>query len=184
MTVEKPLGIAVLTVSDTRTLADDKSGDVLVDRIARAGHRLAAREIVSDDRYGLRARISAWLIDPAIDAIITTGGTGLTGRDLVPEALRPLLDRETDGFGELFRWLSYNDIGTSALQSRAFAGSANGRLVFCLPGSRGACELAWDRIIGEQLDTATRPCNLADLLPRMRESPDAPARPKTPSRRD
>lgn len=184
MSLAQPLGIAVLTVSDSRTLADDKSGSLLVERIAAAGHRLAAREIVTDDRYGLRARISAWLVDPAVDAIITTGGTGLTGRDLVPEAIRPLLDRVTDGFGELFRWLSYSDIGTSALQSRAFAGSANGRLVFCLPGSRGACELAWDRIIGEQLDSATRPCNLAELLPRMRESPDAPARPKSPSRRD
>ncbi len=183
MSVIQPLGIAVLTVSDTRTLADDKSGNLLVERIASAGHRLAAREIISDDRYGLRARVSTWLVDPSVDAIITTGGTGLTGRDLVPEAIRPLLDRVTDGFGELFRWLSYNDIGTSALQSRAFAGSANGRLLFCLPGSRGACELAWDRIIGEQLDSATRPCNLAELLPRMRESPDVPAV-KGPSRRD
>ncbi len=184
MTVSHPLGIAVLTVSDTRTLADDKSGNLLAERIEHRGHRLVAREIVSDDKYGLRARVSTWLVDPAIDAIITTGGTGLTGRDLVPEALRPRLDRETDGFGELFRWLSYEDIGTSALQSRAFAGSANGRLLFCLPGSRGACELAWDRIIGEQLDAGTRPCNLAELLPRLRESPDVPAKPKGPSRRD
>lgn len=177
------LGIAVLTVSDTRSLADDKSGSLLVERIAADGHRLAARLIRSDDRYGIRAQVSNWLIDETVDVIIITGGTGLTGRDLVPEAVRPLLDRITDGFGELFRMLSYADIGTSAIQSRAFAGSANGRLVFCLPGSRGACELAWDRIIGLQLNTATRPCNLVDLIPRMKESPDQPA-PKRPSNRD
>jgi len=178
------LGIAVLTVSDTRTLADDKSGNLLIERIAASGHRLAAREICSDDRFVIRARLSAWLIDPAIDAIITTGGTGLTGRDLIPEAVTPLLERITDGFGELFRWLSYEDIGASALQSRALAGSANGRLVFCLPGSRGACELGWDKIIGPQLSTETRPCNLAELLPRLREPADRPARPKGTSRRD
>lgn len=177
------LGIAVLTVSDTRTLADDKSGNLLVERIARDGHRLAARLIKSDDRYGIRAQVSNWLIDEAVDVIIITGGTGLTGRDLVPEAVRPLLDRITDGFGELFRMLSYADIGTSAIQSRAFAGSANGRLVFCLPGSRGACELAWDRIIGLQLNVATKPCNLVDIVPRMKESPDVPAG-KRPSSRD
>lgn len=177
------LGIAVLTVSDTRTLDDDKSGALLVERIARDGHRLAARLIRSDDRYGIRAQVSNWLIDDTVDVIVITGGTGLTGRDLVPEAVRPLLDRITDGFGELFRMLSYADIGTSAIQSRAFAGSANGRLVFCLPGSRGACELAWDKIIGLQLSTTTRPCNLVDLIPRFKESPDQPA-PKRPSNRD
>lgn len=177
------LGIAVLTVSDTRTLADDKSGNLLVERVASSGHRLAARVIRNDDRYGIRAQISNWLIDPIVDVIIITGGTGLTGRDLVPEAVQPLLDRITEGFGELFRWLSYEDIGTSAIQSRAFGGSANGRLVFCLPGSRGACELAWDRIIGKQLDTATTPCNLVDLIPRMREPADVPAA-KRPSKRD
>ena len=177
------LGIAVLTVSDTRTLDDDKSGTLLVERIARDGHRLAARVIRNDDRYGIRAEVSNWLVDPQVDVILITGGTGLTGRDLVPEAVRPLLDRVTDGFGELFRWLSYADIGTSAIQSRAFAGSANGRLVFCLPGSRGACELAWDKIIGLQLSTATRPCNLVDLIPRMREPADVPAA-KRPSQRD
>lgn len=177
------LGIAVLTVSDTRTLDDDKSGNLLVERIARDGHRLAARLIRNDDRYGIRAQVSNWLIDEAVEVIIITGGTGLTGRDLVPEAVRPLLDRITDGFGELFRMLSYADIGTSAIQSRAFAGAANGRLVFCLPGSRGACELAWDRIIGLQLNAATRPCNLVDIVPRMKESPDRPA-PKRPSNRD
>ncbi|WP_293001681.1 molybdenum cofactor biosynthesis protein B [Nevskia sp.] len=178
------LGIAVLTVSDTRTLDDDKSGNLLVERIARDGHRLAARVIRSDDRYGIRAQVSNWLIDETVDVILITGGTGLTGRDLVPEAVKPLLDRITDGFGELFRMLSYADIGTSAIQSRAFAGSANGRLVFCLPGSRGACELAWDKIIGLQLSAATRPCNLVDIIPRMKESPDRPAGPKRPSNRD
>jgi molybdopterin adenylyltransferase len=169
------LGIAVLTVSDTRTLDDDKSGNLLAERIATAGHRLAQRAIVTDDRFHIRAQLSSWLIAEGIDAVILTGGTGLTGRDLVPEAVRPLLDRVTDGFGELFRWLSYADIGPSAIQSRAFAGSANGRLVFCLPGSRGACELAWDKIIAPQLDVTTRPCNLAELLPRLREPADKPA---------
>jgi molybdenum cofactor biosynthesis protein B len=177
------LGIAVLTVSDTRTLDDDKSGTLLVERIAAAGHRLAARVIVSDDRFHIRAQLGNWLITEGIDAIILTGGTGLTGRDLVPEAVQPLLDRMIDGFGELFRWLSYADIGPSTIQSRALAGSANGRLVFCLPGSRGACELGWDKIIAPQLDTNTRPCNLAELLPRLREPADRPAGPHR-SRRD
>jgi len=177
------LGIAVLTVSDTRTLQDDKSGSLLVERIAAAGHRLAARAIISDDRFHIRAQISNWLIAEGIDAIILTGGTGLTGRDLVPEAVQPLLDRIIDGFGELFRWLSYEDIGPSTIQSRALAGTANGKLVFCLPGSRGACELAWDKIIAPQLDTNTRPCNLAELLPRLREPADKPAGPHR-SRRD
>ncbi|MDE0853748.1 MAG: molybdenum cofactor biosynthesis protein B [Nevskia sp.] len=177
------LGIAVLTVSDTRTLQDDKSGTLLAERIEAAGHRLAARVIVSDDRFRIRAQLGNWLIADGVDAIITTGGTGLTGRDLVPEAVRPLLERITDGFGELFRWLSYEDIGPSAIQSRALAGSANGRLVFCLPGSRGACELAWDKIIAPQLDVNTRPCNLAELLPRLREPADRPAGPHQ-SRRD
>lgn len=177
------LGIAILTVSDSRTLADDKSGNLLTERVSQSDHRLAARQIISDDKYAIRAQLSAWLVDAAVDAIIITGGTGLTGRDLVPEAVAPLLDRITEGFGELFRWLSYQDIGTSALQSRALAGTANGRLVFCLPGSRGACEMAWDQIIGKQLDPSTRPCNLADLLPRLREPADRPAV-RTPSRRD
>jgi len=177
------LGIAILTISDTRTMADDKSGNLLAERVTAAGHRLAARAIVSDDKYAIRAQLSAWLIADGVDAILTTGGTGLTGRDLAVEAVTPLLDRVTEGFGELFRWLSYQDIGTSAIQSRALAGSANGRLVFCLPGSRGACELAWDQIIGKQLDARTRPCNLAELLPRLREPSDRPAQ-KIPSRRD
>jgi molybdenum cofactor biosynthesis protein B len=178
------LGIAVLTVSDTRTLDEDKSGGLLAERIQASGHRLAGRTIVTDDRYRIRAQLSAWLIAPEVDAVILTGGTGLTGRDLVPEAVGPLLDRVTDGFGELFRWLSYQDIGTSALQSRALAGSANGRLVFCLPGSRGACELGWDKLIAPQLDENTRPCNLAELLPRLREPSDRPAPGPHRSRRD
>lgn len=177
------IGIAILTVSDTRSLEEDKSGNVLAARIADTSHRLVDRRIVQDDKYAIRAQLSAWLIEPDIDAIIVTGGTGLTGRDLVPEAVQPLLDRVTDGFGELFRWLSYQDIGTSALQSRALAGTANGRLVFCLPGSRGACEMAWDEIIGKQLDPDVRPCNLVELLPRLREPADRPAV-KKPSRRD
>jgi molybdenum cofactor biosynthesis protein B len=178
------LGIAVLTVSDTRKLDDDKSGGLLAQRIADGGHRLAARQICSDDKYRVRAQLSAWLIDPAVDAIILTGGTGLTGRDLSPEAVGPLLDRQIEGFGELFRWLSYEDIGVSTIQSRALAGTANGRLVFCLPGSRGACELAWDKIIAPQLDPATRPCNLAELLPRLREPADQPAKGPHKSRRN
>ncbi|WP_051749019.1 molybdenum cofactor biosynthesis protein B [Nevskia soli] len=176
--------IAVLTVSDSRTLEDDKSGNLLQEKIQDSGHRMSVRSLVKDDRFVIRAFVSSWLISEEVDAIIVTGGTGLTGRDLSPEAIRPLLERTIDGFGELFRTLSYEDIGPSAMQSRALAGTANGRLVFCLPGSRGACELAWDRLIGPQLDTMTRPCNLAELLPRLRESADRPALPRVPSRRD
>ena len=145
---------------------------------------MTARSLVKDDCFVIRAFVSNWLIAEKIEAIIITGGTGLTGRDLTPEAILPLLDQTIEGFGELFRALSYADIGPSAMQSRALAGTANGRLVFCLPGSRGACELAWDRLIGPQLDTATRPCNLAELLPRLLEPSDRPATPKAPSRRD
>ncbi len=164
-----PLGIAVLTVSDTRTEADDRSGALLVERLQAAGHRLAARRIVPDDRYRIRAALSQWIADPAVQAVLVTGGTGLTGRDVTPEAVRPLLDREIEGFGELFRWISYREIGTSTLQSRALAGVANGTVVFCLPGSTGACRTAWDEIIRHQLDRRTRPCNLAELLPRLTE---------------
>ena len=180
----KPIRIALLTLSDTRTPATDTSGDILAERITTKGHTIAARAIAREDVPAVVAHLSGWLDDPAIDCIITTGGTGLTGRDLIPEAVLPLLERVTDGFGELFRWLSYEDIGASALQSRALAGSANGRFVFCLPGSRGACELGWDKIIGLQLNTETRPCNLAELLPRLREPADRPAGAKRPSRRD
>ncbi len=163
------LGIAVLTVSDTRTEADDRSGAYLVEAVKAAGHRLAARRIVPDDRYRIRAELSAWIADPAVQAVLVTGGTGLTGRDVTPEAVRPLLDREIEGFGELFRWLSYEEIGTSTLQSRALAGVANGTVIFCLPGSTGACRTAWERIVRHQLDRRTRPCNLAELLPRLTE---------------
>ena len=176
--------IAVLTVSDTRTIADDKSGNLLKEKIEAGGHQLTDRTLIKDDFYFIRALVSNWLISDKIEAIIVTGGTGLTGRDLSPEAVGPLLDRTIDGFGELFRTLSYEDIGPSSMQSRALAGTANGKLVFCLPGSRGACELAWDRLIGPQLDAATRPCNLAELMPRLREPSDRPAQPKAPSRRD
>ena len=163
------LGIAVLTVSDTRTEADDRSGAYLAEAVQAAGHRLAARRIVPDDRYRIRAELSAWIADPSVQAVLVTGGTGLTGRDVTPEAVRPLLDREIEGFGELFRWLSYEEIGTSTLQSRALAGVANGTVIFCLPGSTGACRTAWERIVRHQLDRRTRPCNLAELLPRLTE---------------
>lgn len=165
----QPLNIAVLTVSDTRTTANDKSGDLLAGRITAAGHRLAARAIEKDDRYRIRAVVSAWIADPAIDAIVTTGGTGLTGRDGTPEAIVPLLDKEVQGFGELFRAFSLEDIGTSTLQSRALGGVANGTFVFCLPGSTGACATGWDRILAQQLDGRTRPCNFVELIPRLLE---------------
>ena len=164
-----PLSIAVLTVSDTRTLADDTSGSYLADAIATTGHRLAARALLPDDRYRLRAQVSAWIADPAIDGILVTGGTGFTGRDSTPEAIEPLLDKLMPGFGETFRALSYDEIGTSTMQSRAFAGLANATFVFCLPGSTGACRTAWEKLISAQLDARTKPCNLASLRPRLRE---------------
>lgn len=164
-----PLCIAVLTVSDTRDETSDRSGSLLVDRVRRAGHRLAGRLIVRDDVYAIRAVVSGWIADPQVNVIVTTGGTGLTGRDGTPEAVAVLLDKEIDGFGELFRALSYEEIGTSSLQSRCLAGVANGTFVFCLPGSAHACETGWDRLIAAQLDSRTRPCNLAELLPRLRE---------------
>ena len=164
-----PLDIAVLTVSDSRTEADDKSGKALVDRLTAAGHRLAEKAIVRDDRYAIRAILSRWIADPDVQAVITTGGTGLTGRDGTPEAIEPLLDKVIDGFGELFRNLSYQDIGTSTLQSRAVAGVANGTIVFCLPGSSGACRDGWDKIIVHQLDARTKPCNLVEIMPRFLE---------------
>lgn len=169
MTEFIPLRLAVLTVSDSRTLEDDASGTWLVEAIAEAGHGLADRRIVRDDRYALRAVVSQWIADASIDGVIATGGTGFTGRDSTPEALLPLLDKTMDGFGELFRALSFEEIGTSTLQSRAFAGLANGTFVFALPGSTGACRTAWTRIIRAQLDATTRPCNLATLRPRLSE---------------
>src|SRR5688500_4097915 len=164
-----PLSLCVLTVSDTRTLADDTSGDFLASALAEAGHRLADRALLPDDRYQLRARVSQWIADPAVDGILVTGGTGFTGRDSTPEALLPLLDKQMPGFGELFRALSFEEIGTSTLQSRAFAGLANGTFLFALPGSTSACRTAWEKIIRAQLDARTRPCNLATLRPRLKE---------------
>ena len=164
-----PLKLCVLTVSDSRTSADDSSGDYLVEALAAAGHRLVARALLPDDRYRLRAVVSQWIADPAIDGVLVTGGTGFTGRDSTPEALLPLLDKPMPGFGELFRALSFDEIGTSSLQSRAFAGLANATFVFALPGSTPACRTAWERIIRAQLDSRTKPCNLATLRPRLTE---------------
>ena len=165
----QPLRVAVLTVSDSRSAADDTSGDYLVEALTGAGHALAARALLPDDKYQLRAQVSAWIADAAVDGILVTGGTGFTGRDSTPEALLPLLDKQMDGFGEIFRALSFEDIGTSSLQSRALAGLANATFVFCLPGSTSACRLGWEKLIGPQLDARTRPCNLAALRPRLRE---------------
>lgn len=165
-----PIRIAVLTVSDSRTEEDDTSGKLLVDRLESAGHRLAEKLIARDDIYRIREIVSGWIADPDVDGLITTGGTGVTGRDGTPEAVRPLLDKEIQGFGELFRSLSYDDVGTSTISSRALGGVANGTLVFCLPGSTGACRTAWDRLLGEQLDYRFRPCNLIELLPRLLET--------------
>ena len=164
-----PLRLCVLTVSDSRTLAEDSSGDYLCTALVDAGHQLAERALLPDDRYQLRALASRWIADAAIDGILVTGGTGFTGRDSTPEALLPLLDKVMPGFGELFRALSVEEIGTSALQSRAFAGVANGSFVFALPGSTSACRTAWEKIIHAQLDARTRPCNLATLRPRLKE---------------
>jgi molybdenum cofactor biosynthesis protein B len=164
-----PLSIAVLTISDSRTLADDTSGQVLEDRLKEAGHQLADRQIVRDDIYQIRAQVSSWIADPQVDAVVTTGGTGVTGRDGTPEAVQVLLDKEIEGFGELFRMVSWEDIRTSSIQSRALAGVANGTYIFCLPGSSGACRTGWDKLIREQLDHRTAPCNLAMLIPRLKE---------------
>ena len=165
-----PLSLCVLTVSDTRTAADDSSGDFLVQALQAEGHRLHERAIVRDDKYALRAIVSRWIADEAVHGILVTGGTGFTGRDSTPEALLPLLDKEMPGFGELFRALSYEEIGTSTLQSRAFAGLANGTFLFALPGSTSACRTGWDKLIRAQLDARTKPCNLANLRPRLRET--------------
>jgi molybdenum cofactor biosynthesis protein B len=164
-----PVSIAVLTVSDSRTEETDKSGALLVTRLTDAGHRSADKRIVPDDVYRIRAVVSEWIADPDIQAVITTGGTGLTGRDGTPEAVKPLLDKEIDGFGETFRSISLEQIRTSTIQSRAIAGVANGTYLFCVPGSSGACATAWDEIIRHQLDYRTRPCNLVELMPRLLE---------------
>ena len=163
------LAIALLTVSDTRTLEDDHSGEALQLRLQAAGHRLAERVLVPDNRYRIRAELSRWIAVEGVQVVITCGGTGLTGRDGTPEAVAPLLDKTIEGFGELFRVLSFETIGTSTLQSRALAGVANGTVIFVLPGSLDAVETAWDRLIRAQLDATTRPCNLVQLLPRLRE---------------
>ena len=164
-----PVAIAVLTVSDSRDEQSDKSGRLLVERLSRAGHRLAEKAIVPDDVYQIRAIVSRWIADAGVNAVITTGGTGVTGRDGTPEAVLPLLDKVLDGFGEMFRSISYADIKTSTLQSRALAGVANATYVFCVPGSSGACATAWDTLIEAQLDLRTRPCNLVELMPRLLE---------------
>ena len=169
----KPLNIALLTVSDTRTAENDTSGDILAERITTAGHTLAARAIERDDVSALVARLTGWIDDPDIDCVISTGGTGLTGRDVTPEALDRVKEsgdfRDIPGFGELFRWLSYRTIGTSTVQSRAMAVLARGTYIFALPGSNGAVRDGWDLILAEQLDARNRPCNFVELMPRLRE---------------
>lgn len=165
----RPVRIAVLTVSDSRTLADDRSGDALVDRLTGAGHELADRAIIRDDTDLIVARLHSWIDDETVDCIITTGGTGVTGRDVTPEALERVADKMIPGFGELFRWLSYAKIGTSTIQSRATACVARGTYIFALPGSTGAVKDGWDGILATQLDIRHRPCNFVELMPRLRE---------------
>jgi molybdenum cofactor biosynthesis protein B len=164
-----PLQIAVLTISDSRTLDDDRSGDTLQEQLLATGHTCLHRSIVKDDKYQIRDVISHWIADPQVDVILTTGGTGVTGRDGTPEAISPLLDKEIEGFGEMFRVLSFEEICTSTLQSRALAGVANATYVFVLPGSPSACKTGWSRLIEAQLDNRTMPCNLVMLMPRLNE---------------
>ncbi|MBA4757072.1 molybdenum cofactor biosynthesis protein B [Sphingosinicella sp.] len=164
-----PVRIAVLTISDTRSLTDDRSGATLVERLEGAGHVLAAREIVKDDVGTIVEQLAAWIDDPEIDCVITTGGTGVTGRDVTPEALAEVCEKDIPGFGELFRWLSFQSIGTSTVQSRATAGVARGTYIFALPGSTGAVKDGWDGILAAQLDSRHRPCNFVELMPRLRE---------------
>ena len=164
-----PLRISVLVVSDTRTEDTDTSGKIFAERLTKAGHSLAEKCIVPDDIYRIRAVLSQWIVDPAVDIILTTGGTGLTGRDGTPEAAIPLFDKVIEGFGEMFRQISYDEISTSTIQSRVTAGVANGTYIFCLPGSAGACRTGWDKILATQLDIRSRPCNFAEMLPRLSE---------------
>jgi len=164
-----PLNIAVLTVSDTRSLADDKSGTVLADRLTAAGHHLAARDIVTDDVDAIRTKLRAWIADPGVDVVITTGGTGFTGRDVTPEAVEPLFEKRMDGFSIAFHMLSHAKIGMSTIQSRATAGVADATFIFCLPGSPGACKDGWDGILSHQLDYRTKPCNFVEIMPRLDE---------------
>jgi molybdenum cofactor biosynthesis protein B len=163
-TTAQSLAIAVLTVSDTRTAETDTSGQYLVDELLAAGHRLAAKDIVVDDIYQIRAVLSGWIADAAVDAVLVTGGTGFSGRDSTPEAVRPLFDKDIDGFGEVFRALSHAEIGSSTIQSRAVAGFANETVIFCMPGSTGACRTAWQGLIAEQLDSSHRPCNFVGVM--------------------
>jgi molybdenum cofactor biosynthesis protein B len=164
-----PVNIAVMTVSDSRTEETDTSGKALVEKLTAAGHKLAEKCITIDDIYRIRETVSRWIASPDVDIVITTGGTGLTGRDITPEAVLPLLDKEIVGFGELFRWLSYQDIKTSTIASRAIGGTANATFIFCLPGSTGACNTGWDEIIEPQLDYRNGPCNMVELMPRLLE---------------
>lgn len=163
------LKTALLTISDSRTEADDKSGGYLQEAVSAAGHQLVEKTLVKDDVYAMRAVFSRWIADPEVQLVLSTGGTGVTGRDSTPEAIAPLLDKQIEGFGELFRHLSFSEIGASTIQSRALAGMANGTLIFCLPGSSGACRTAWQQILAPQLDIRTKPCNFALLLPRFNE---------------
>ena len=165
----KPLTIAIMTVSDSRTEANDTSGDTLVKLLTEAGHTLVEKRIVADDIYRIRAVLSQWIAADSINAVITTGGTGITGRDSTPEAVKVLLDKEIEGFGEVFRAVSYEEIGTSTIASRALSGVANATYIFCLPGSTGACRTGWGKLISHQLDYRTRPCNLVELMPRVLE---------------
>ena len=165
----KNLHCAILTISDTRTLADDKSGDFLADAVAADRHTVVAREIVKDDIYAIRALVSKWIADDDVQVVITTGGTGFTGRDSTPEAVGVLLDKEIYGFGELFRQISYDEIGSSTIQSRAIGGLANATLIFCLPGSRNAVQTGWEKILSNQLNVEFKPCNFAELIPRFKE---------------
>ena len=160
-----PIKIAILTVSDSRTEADDTSGKALVERLTEAGHKLAEKLILPDDKYKIRAAVSRWIADENVDVVITTGGTGLTGRDITPEAVTPLFDKEIEGVGELFRWVSYQEIGTSTIASRCIGGLANGTFIFCLPGSTGACKTGWDKVIAPQLDCNTSQCNIVAIMP-------------------
>lgn len=164
-----PLNIAVLTVSDTRTEETDKSGKFLVERLSETGHALYEKLILPDDIYKIRAAVARWCAEEEVQVVLTTGGTGLTGRDGTPEAIRPLFDKEIEGFGEIFRMVSYEEIGTATIQSRCVAGVSNGTYLFCLPGSSGACATGWDKIIASQLDVRNQPCNLVELMPRLLE---------------